>query len=319
MVFYRINIISKNFLKTTFPSIIYKKNFHTLILSKNSQLLQINRTRPRKKLLLQHYENKSFIRNTHYLNPLPFPIEEGLEPLFSPVTLHELYEYQGSLIEDLNNLTDQTEFMDNTIFELIDKTAQVPENALIFNHASQIWNNDFFFQSLTKKNSSKEVDIMDLNERIKKDFGAIDNFKEHFKNMALGIFGSGWTWLVETEFHILRVVNTYNAGTTLDVTRTQEKDPNNHPMAYNSPFLTSSKNNVLDVGANKPSPPPFIKLALQPSHKSRFNPLLCLNMWEHAYIKDFGIRGKEDYIDGFWDCINWEVVQRRIIQRNSFM
>lgn len=40
--------------------------------------------------------------------------------------------------------------MDNTIFELIDKTAQVPENALIFNHASQIWNNDFFFQSLVK-------------------------------------------------------------------------------------------------------------------------------------------------------------------------
>lgn len=74
---------------------------------------------------------------------------------------------------------------------------------------------DIFLSMQTKKNSSKEVDIMDLNERIKKDFGAIDNFKEHvkytfiyiffevfkfiltdiqFKNMALGIFGSGWTW-----------------------------------------------------------------------------------------------------------------------------
>ncbi|GES89051.1 superoxide dismutase [Rhizophagus clarus] len=293
MVFCRTIIISKNFLKPNFSSIIYKKNFHTSILNKNSQLLQINRSRTR--LLFQHFENKSFIRNTHYLNPLPFPVEEGLVPLFSPVTLLDLYEYQGSLIEDLNKLTDETEFMDNTIFELIDKTAQVPENALIFNHASQIWNNDFFFQSLTKKNSSR-VDVTDLNDRIRKDFGAIDNFREHFKNMALGIFGSGWTWLVETEFHVLRVVNTYNAGTTLDVTRTQEKDPNNHPTPYTSPFLYSSKANALDVGVNKPSPPPFIKLALQPSHKS-----------------------KENYIDNFWDFVNWETVQRRTLQRNSFV
>jgi Fe-Mn family superoxide dismutase len=42
-------------------------------------------------------------------------------------------------------------------------------------------------------------------------------------------------------------------------------------------------------------------------------------MWEHAYIKDFGIKGKEKYIDSFWDCINWDTVQRRTIQRNSFM
>jgi hypothetical protein len=42
--------------------------------------------------------------------------------------------------------------MNDSIFELIDKTAQVPENALIFNHASQIWNNDFFFQTLVKLN-----------------------------------------------------------------------------------------------------------------------------------------------------------------------
>jgi superoxide dismutase len=105
-------------------------------------------------------------------------------------------------------------------------------------------------------------------------------------------------------------------GTTLDVTRTQEKDPNNHPIPS---FLSSSKTNALEVVANKPSPPPFIKLALQPPHKSRFNPLLCINMWEHAYIKDFGIKGKEKYIDSFWDCINWDTVQRRTIQRNSFM
>jgi hypothetical protein len=105
MVFFRTTIISKNFLKTNFPSIIYKKNFHTSILNKNSQLLQINRSRSKKRLLLQHFEKKIFIRNTHYINPLPFSLEKGLKPLFTSETLQDLYEYQASLIEDLNKLT----------------------------------------------------------------------------------------------------------------------------------------------------------------------------------------------------------------------
>ena len=75
----------------------------------------------------------------------------------------------------------------------------------------------------------------------------------------------------------------------------------------------------IDSGINRPSPPPSIKLALQPPNKNKFTPLLCLNIWEHAYIKDFGIKGKEKYIDSFWNCINWEVVQKRIIQNNDFM
>jgi len=41
-----------------------------------------------------------------------------------------------------------TVFEECTIFEIIDQTAQVPEHAVIFNHASQAWNNDFFLQSL---------------------------------------------------------------------------------------------------------------------------------------------------------------------------
>ncbi|CAG8712896.1 3389_t:CDS:2, partial [Funneliformis caledonium] len=290
-------LISKNLNKT----------FHKSTLSSlktNPQLLQINR--PRKQLI--PYGNKLFVRNMHCLQPLPYPIDKGLEPLFSPETLQSLFDYQGFLINNLNKLTNETVFQDCTIFEIIDKTAQVSEHALIFNHASQAWNNDFFLQTLAAKEADKDINGTDLYEKIKEEFESIENFKEHFKNMALGIFGSGWTWLVETENDVLRVVNTYNAGTTLDVTRTQEKDPNNHPTP-SSPFLSSSKTNV--GGINKPSPPPFIKLALRPPHKSRFTPLLCLNMWEHAYIKDFGIQGKENYIDSFWGCINWEVVLQR--------
>lgn len=34
-------------------------------------------------------------------------------------------------------------------------------------------------------------------------------------------------------------------------------------------------------------------------------PILCLNMWEHAYISDYGL-DRRAYIMNFWKCVAWE-------------
>ena len=39
--------------------------------------------------------------------------------------------------------------------------------------------------------------------------------------------------------------------------------------------------------------------------------LLVMDMWEHAYMTDYGIK-KVDYIDAFIQNINWEVVESRL-------
>ena len=39
-------------------------------------------------------------------------------------------------------------------------------------------------------------------------------------------------------------------------------------------------------------------------------PLLVMDLWEHAYITDYGIN-KSDYIDAFMNNVNWNIVSQR--------
>ncbi len=39
--------------------------------------------------------------------------------------------------------------------------------------------------------------------------------------------------------------------------------------------------------------------------------LLALDVWEHAFILDYGAAGKAAYIDAFFKNLNWSVVERR--------
>lgn len=40
-------------------------------------------------------------------------------------------------------------------------------------------------------------------------------------------------------------------------------------------------------------------------------PILALDVYEHAYETDFGLEGKEQYINVFGEIINWDLVSRR--------
>ena len=38
-------------------------------------------------------------------------------------------------------------------------------------------------------------------------------------------------------------------------------------------------------------------------------PLLCVNTWEHVWLRDHGVGGKREFLERWWDRINWEEVQ----------
>jgi Fe-Mn family superoxide dismutase len=39
--------------------------------------------------------------------------------------------------------------------------------------------------------------------------------------------------------------------------------------------------------------------------------ILALDVWEHAFILDYGAQGKGKYIDAFFKNLNWDVVEKR--------
>ena len=41
-------------------------------------------------------------------------------------------------------------------------------------------------------------------------------------------------------------------------------------------------------------------------------PVLCLNVWEHQWLKDYGLLGKRAYLRAWWDRIDWQKVESEI-------
>ena len=39
--------------------------------------------------------------------------------------------------------------------------------------------------------------------------------------------------------------------------------------------------------------------------------VLALDVWEHAFIVDYGVGGKDKYIDAFFKNLNWTLIEQR--------
>lgn len=141
------------------------------------------------------------------LPPLPYATD-ALEPRMSRETIEYHYgKHLQTYIDNLNRLIDGTPYADVPLETLI-LTATGP----LFNNAAQVWNHNFFFNTLTPKPEPMPLELKDY---LIRDFGSVEVFKEKFKKAAVEIFGSGWAWLVQDPEGKLHIIQESNAGNPL--------------------------------------------------------------------------------------------------------
>ena len=117
---------------------------------------------------------------------------------------------------------------------------------------------------------------------------------------ALSIHGSGWVWLVVGPNSDLKVLATYNAGTPFNIKARQPQDPN---TSWSLDNIRPSQ----QTGGLRPNR----------KHEYLVLPLLGLNVWEHAYIVDYGVNGKQQYLKNWWSAINWKRVNDATTRRTQ--
>ncbi|EKM59583.1 uncharacterized protein PHACADRAFT_250176 [Phanerochaete carnosa HHB-10118-sp] len=134
-------------------------------------------------------------------------------------------DYQQGLLDRLNEGIKDTPQRTKSVTQTVIEAAQDPSKVLMFNYASEALNNSFFLRCLKPPQHglpNHEDDITPyFGAAFRQDYGSLTQLKSTFSATAMGIFGSGWVWLVCDQTGQLAVVPTFGAGTLL--VRSQER------------------------------------------------------------------------------------------------
>ena len=148
--------------------------------------------------------------------PLALPYgANALEPTVSANTIGFHHgKHHKTYADNLGKLLQGHPLAGASLVEIVRQSAGKPEMQGIFNNAAQVWNHDFYWQSMAP-NGGGEPPAGKLSEAIAASFGKFSDFKEAFIETAVGQFGSGWGWLVKVPGGNLKVLKTGNAETPI--------------------------------------------------------------------------------------------------------
>lgn len=209
------------------------------------------------------------------LKPPPYPLN-ALEPHMSRETLEYHWgKHHRGYVDNLNKQIVGTELEELSLEDIVISSYNKGDILPPFNNAAQIWNHDFFWESMKPSGGGKPSG--DLLELIEREFGSYEKFVVELKSAASTQFGSGWAWLA------------YKSN-RLDV----ENAVNPRPSDEDKKLIVVKSPNAVN---------PLVW---------DYSPLLTIDVWEHAYYLDYQNR-RPDYISIFLEkLVSWEVVSFRL-------
>jgi len=194
------------------------------------------------------------------LPKLPYDYN-ALEPYMDTKTMEVHHDkHHAGYTKKLNAaLENNPEFYEKSIVEILGDLDAIPENirTAVRNNGGGYYHHNIWWEQFGSDKGGEPAG--ELSKAINSTFGSFEAFREQFKITALGVFGSGWAWLV--------------------------KDKNGKLSLLGTP--------------NQDSPATL-----------GFKPLLGIDVWEHSYYLKYQNR-RNEYIDNFWEVIDWDVIAAR--------
>lgn len=139
---------------------------------------------------------------------LPYEFD-ALEPHIDKETMEIHHDkHHNTYVTKLNAAIEGTDLENKSIEEIVANLDSVPSDiqTAVRNNGGGHLNHSSFWQILSP-NSEEKGTVVD---KIKEQWGSLDEFKDEFAKKAAGQFGSGWAWLVVDKDGKLEIVTTAN-------------------------------------------------------------------------------------------------------------
>ncbi|HXH07954.1 MAG TPA: superoxide dismutase [Vicinamibacterales bacterium] len=135
----------------------------------------------------------------HELPPLPYPYN-ALEPHIDELTMQIHHQkHHGTYVSNLNAALEKyPDLQKKSIDDLLRSINSVPEEirTAVRNNGGGHANHTMFWQIMGPNAGGEPTGA--IGDAIRAAFGSFAAFKDQFTKAALGRFGSGWAWLVES-------------------------------------------------------------------------------------------------------------------------
>lgn len=173
--------------------------------------------------------------------------------------LHHSKHHQ-TYVDKLNGAIEQEPSLEKlTLEEMLASLDTLPESvrSVVRNQGGGHFNHTAFWKYLTPE--LDQTPSGELGKVLEEKYGSYQSFMDEFTKAALGVFGSGWAWLMPD----MSIVTTPNQD---------------NPIMNGQP-----------------------------------EPILGLDVWEHAYYLDYTYK-RADYVAAWFHVANWKEAARRFTQ-----
>jgi Fe-Mn family superoxide dismutase len=149
------------------------------------------------------------------LPPLPYAYD-ALEPSFDAETMHLHHDkHHQAYVNNLNAaVAGHPELAGKTVWEIVANLDAVPEavRTAVRNNGGGHANHSFWWPTLGKGGTAPKGELA---KAIDAKFGSLATFQDKLTAAAMGVFGSGWAWLVKLPDATVAIETTPNQDSPL--------------------------------------------------------------------------------------------------------